>query len=113
LIYEVVIAPTALRMLQGITDRRIRQKIRERIDGLEREPDKQGKPLIGELTGYRSLRAVGQRHRIIFRVEKQQVRVQVVAIGIRREGSRDDIYALAKRLLRLRLVDPEGRFETM
>lgn len=34
-------------------------KIRGRIDGLAEEPEKQGKPLTGELAGYRSLRAAG------------------------------------------------------
>ena len=36
-------------MLAGTTDRRIRQIIQDRIDALANEPDKQGKPLAGEL----------------------------------------------------------------
>ena len=91
-------------MLEAIQDRRIREKIRDRIDGLAEEPEKQGKPLTGELTGSRSLRAVGQRYRIIYRVEEGKVLVLVLALGIRKEGSGKDIYMLARKLLRLRLL---------
>jgi mRNA interferase RelE/StbE len=93
-------------MLTGVSDQRIREKIRNRIDALIAEPEKQGKPLTGELGGYFSLRAVGQRYRIIYQVEKNKVLVFVVALGIRKEGNKADIYALAKKLLRLRLVEP-------
>ena len=91
-------------MLEAIQDRRIREKIRDRIDGLTEDPEKQGKPLTGELTGFRSLRAVGQRYRIIYRIEEGKVLVLVMAMGIRKEGSGKDIYMLARKLLRLRLL---------
>lgn len=91
-------------MLEKIQDRRVREKIRDRIDGLAEEPEKQGKPLTGELAGYRSLRAVGQRYRIIYRIEDGRVLVLVMALGIRKEGSGKDVYALARKLLRLRLL---------
>lgn len=91
-------------MLEAIQDRRVRDKIRDRIDGLAEEPEKQGKPLTGELTGYRSLRAVGQRYRIIYRIEEGKVYVLMMALGIRREGRGKDIYVLAQKLLRLRLL---------
>ncbi|TKS62361.1 MAG: plasmid stabilization system [Nitrospira sp.] len=91
-------------MLEAIQDRRVRDKIRDRIDGLAEEPEKQGKPLTGELTGYRSLRVVGQRYRIVYRIEEGKVLVLVMALGIRKEGSGKDIYMLAQKLLRLRLL---------
>ena len=91
-------------MLEAVQDRRVRDKIRDRIDGLAEEPEKQGKPLTGELTGYRSLRAVGQRYRIIYRIVEGKVLVLVMALGIRKEGSGKDIYVLAQKLLRLRLL---------
>ena len=96
--------PHARVMLEAIQDRRVRDKIRDRIDGLAEEPEKQGKPLTGELTGYRSLRAVGQRYRIIYRIEEGKVLVLVMVLGIRKEGSGKDIYVLAQKLLRLRLL---------
>lgn len=102
--YRIEITPAALQALAAVADRRIQEKIRDRIDGLTHDPDKQGKPLTGELAGYRSLRAVGQRYRVIYRVERQRIVVLVVALGLRKEGDRRDVYALAKKLLRLRLL---------
>lgn len=104
--WQVFLTPTANALLESIRDRRIRESIRERIDALREDPDKQGSPLIGELAGLRSLRAVGQRYRVIYRLEADKVIVVVLAVGIRREGSRSDVYSLARRLLRLRLLDP-------
>jgi mRNA interferase RelE/StbE len=104
--YRITLARSALDGLGGIRDRRIREKIIERIDGLERDPEKQGKPLTAELAGYRSLRAAGQRYRIIYRVEKRTVTVYVVALGLRKEGDREDIYSLATKLIRLKLLEP-------
>jgi mRNA interferase RelE/StbE len=91
-------------MLAAIRDRRVQQKIRERIDHLRQDAEKLGKPLGDELTGYRCLRAVGQRYRIIYRIDGARVIVSVVAVGLRREGSRDDIYVLARRLVKLGLL---------
>ncbi len=93
-------------MLKSIQDVRIREKIRDRIDALHSEPEKQGKPLTGDLMGYRSLLAAGPRYRIIYKVEKARVVVYVVALGIRKEGSKVDIYSLARKLLRLGLIEP-------
>jgi len=104
--YKIIIAPTALKMLKGIADRRVRDLIIKRIDGLTEEPELQGKPLIAELAGYRSLRAAGQRYRIVYRVVNDKIMVHIVAVGIRKEGSGTDIYNLAKKLIRLRLFNP-------
>jgi mRNA interferase RelE/StbE len=104
--YKIIIAPTALKMLKGITDRRVRDLIVKRIDELTEEPEKQGKPLAAELSGYRSIRAAGQRYRIIYRVSDEKIMVYIVAVGIRKAGSGTDIYNLAKKLIRLRLFNP-------
>ena len=103
--YRIVIQPTAFKLLREISDRRICQKISDRIDKLKESPEMQGKPLIGELDGYYSVRAVGQRYRIIYTIEQAQVTVMIVALGIRKDGSKQDVYALAKKLLRLGLLD--------
>jgi mRNA interferase RelE/StbE len=105
-IYQVDITPTALSMIDKAQDRRVRAKIIETIDGLAEDPGKKGKPLIAELDGYHSVRAVGQRYRIIYRIDNEKVIVLVVAAGIRKEGDRKDIYALAKKLIRARLLEP-------
>lgn len=106
LTYQIAITPTAMKMLKGISDRRIRAKISDVIDRLATDPDKEGKPLTGELSGFRSIRAVGQRYRIIYKIQKEQIVVVIVAAGIRKEGHRGHIYALAKKLIRLRLLEP-------
>lgn len=106
MIYQIRLAPFAFQCLRVITDRRVQVKLQEAIDGLTEEPAKQGKALIGELGGYRSLRAVGQRYQIIYRVDANNALVFIVALGIRKAGSRKDVYALARKLLRLRLVEP-------
>ena len=103
--YRIVIQPTALKLLKEISDRRIRQKLSDRIDKLKESPEMQGKPLLGELDGYYSVMAVGQRYRIIYAIEKAQVTVMIVSLGIRKDGSKQDVYALAKKLLRLGLLD--------
>ncbi|MEY3305527.1 MAG: hypothetical protein RLZZ139_3900 [Cyanobacteriota bacterium] len=104
--YRIVIQPTAFKLLQAISDRRIRQKISDCIDKLAESPEIQGKPLLGELDGYYSVRAVGQRYRIIYTIEQTQITVVVVALGIRKDGSKQDAYNLAKKLLRLGILDP-------
>lgn len=95
----------ARKQLTGISDTRIRASISKRISGLEYEPEKQGKPLTDDLAGYRSIRAVGQRYRIIYRIESEVVTVVIVTLGIRKEKDRRDVYELAKRLAKLGLLD--------
>ena len=102
--YRIVIAPRARGMLKAITDRRVREKLASVIDSLESDPELRGKPLDDDLAGYRSIRAVGQRYRIIYRVERSIVTVVIVAAGIRKEGSREDIYRIAAKLIRLGLL---------
>ncbi|HEX8227853.1 MAG TPA: type II toxin-antitoxin system RelE/ParE family toxin [Chloroflexia bacterium] len=104
--WQIRLTKTAKQMLREITDRRIVQKIVETIDRLKYEPAKQGTPLVDDLIGYRKVRAVGQRYRVIYTIEEDIVTVFVVAVGLRKEGGKDDIYALAKKLLRRGLLEP-------
>jgi mRNA interferase RelE/StbE len=106
--FNIVITPAALKMLKAVSDKRVRDLIVKRIDELREEPEKQGKPLVAELSGYRSIRAAGQRYRIVYRVVNEKIIVYIVAVGIRKEGSGKDIYNLAKKLIRLRLINPSG-----
>ena len=92
-------------MLEGISDQRVRKEIVERAEKLADEPEKQGKALLGELMGLRSLRSSGQRYRIIYRVDRGRVFVLIVAVGVRKQGSSRDIYELAQKLLRARLIE--------
>jgi mRNA interferase RelE/StbE len=99
--YQVFLTPQAQLMLHAITDRRIRNMIDRRIDELTTEPTKKGKALVAELIGFRSLRVT--RYRVLYKIE--QKRVIIVAVGIWREGDTKDIYARAKKLLRLKLIE--------
>ena len=46
--WKIVLTPQAKNMLVSIQDRRVQETLRERIDGLAQEPERQGKPLTGE-----------------------------------------------------------------
>jgi mRNA interferase RelE/StbE len=104
LIYRVKVSAQASSLVRAISDHRVQEKLLERMTALAHEPELQGKPLGDDLKGYRSVRAVGQRYRIIYRVERSVVTVAVVAAGIRKAGSREDIYEVARRLLKLGLL---------
>ena len=104
--YRIEITPTALSILKNIKDRRINKAIQERIEKLIDNPDKQGKELRGELRGYRCVRAVGQRYRISYRIKDSAIIVLVVAVGLRKEGDKKDVYKLAQKMIRLRLIEP-------
>jgi mRNA interferase RelE/StbE len=105
--WKVIMLPISEKQLAEIRARRIRESIGKRINDLEYEPELQGKPLIDELGGYRSVRAVSQRYRIIYKVEDERVMVLVVALGIRKDGDKKDVYNLAKKLIRLGLLELE------
>lgn len=97
---EIIVTPTAEKQLAAILDTRIRQGIIQAVESLEAEPDKKGKPLAGDLAGYRSIRAASQRYRIIYKIDNSAGTVIIVALGMRKEGDRTDIYTLAKKLVR-------------
>ena len=97
--YEIELTPLALEMLAGVKDQRHQKSLSDRIDKLKIDPEKQGKPLVDKLKKYRSVRAVGQRYRIIYKVELDKVVVLVVGMGLRKEGDKGDIYTLLQKLL--------------
>jgi mRNA interferase RelE/StbE len=102
--YRIEITRAALESLKGLTDRRTRDAIVRRIDALDEEPVPQGNNLRGDLAGLFSVRAAGQRYRVVYGVDEAREKVMVYLVGIRREGSRQDVYALAQRLVRRGLV---------
>ena len=105
--YRVRWTEPAVQSLEAIADRRIQRLILKTGETLAQEPGKKGKPLIGPLTGFRSLRVAGQRYRLIYRVNRGEVMVWIAAAGLRKEGDRRDVYELAHRLLRLGLLGPK------
>jgi mRNA interferase RelE/StbE len=97
--YRVELTPLALEMIEAIQDKREQQGIIERLQKLKLEPIQQGKPLTADLKGYYSVRAVGQRYRIVYQVKADQILIIVVGVGRRKEGDKKDIYTLLKKLL--------------
>lgn len=103
--WNVRLGDTARNQWLSIKDSRIREHIHKRIKALENNPEQQGKSLGQELADYRSVRAVKERYRILYKIEAEEVVVLVVAMGIRKEGDKKDIYMLAKKLAQLGLLD--------
>ena len=94
------VALSALRKLDG----GIRKTILKKVRGLGANPEQQGKALMGELAGLRSVQAAG-RYRIIYAIKDQNVIVTVVWLGIRKDGDKKDAYTIAKKLVRAGLID--------
>ena len=86
-------------MLGAVKDRRHQDLLRDRIDALQTSPELQGTPLEGDLRGFRTVRAVGQRYRIVYSVAESVVTVYVVAVGLRKEGSCKDVHRLTDRIV--------------
>jgi len=104
--YEILITDTCLALIDKIPDKKIQRTILNRIEGLSDEPDKQGKMLVKELSGFRSIHAAG-RYRIIYKVDKQTVIIYILAAGIRKQGDKKDIYKITRKLLKAGLLDLE------
>ena len=102
--YRILITDTCLRLIGKIPDKKIQRSILDRIQKLSDEPEKQGKKLVKDLAGFRSVHAAG-RYRIIYKIEKRTVIIYVLAAGIRKEGDKKDIYKIAKKLLEAGLMD--------
>jgi mRNA interferase RelE/StbE len=99
-VYAIKWTETTLKLAAAVPDPRIKRLITQSVDQLAETPEQQGQPLVGELAGFCSVRAVGQRYRIIYRVARREVVVIIVAVGRRKHGDTSDIYELARKLLR-------------
>ena len=104
--YKILLTDTCLSLLKKISDKKLQRTILMRIEGLSEDPDKQGKMLTNELSGFRSIRAAG-RYRVIYKTDKHMVIVYILAAGIRKQGDKKDIYKITKKLLKAGLLDLE------
>lgn len=102
MVYQISVTRISQGELKRI-QRDTREKIKYRIGELSEDPEKQGKALIGELSGLRSIHAAG-RYRVVYRINREKGIVEVLMTGIRKEGDKGDIYALTKKLLRAGLI---------
>jgi mRNA interferase RelE/StbE len=103
--YTIRWTETAVQLAGQIPDTRVRRIITDRVDRLADSPEQQGKPLQGELSRFRSVKVVGKTHRIIYRVDRDEIIVAVVAVGRRKDGDSNDIYALARKLFKQGLLE--------
>src|SRR5258708_12745672 len=103
--WKILFTVPAQSHLQSIKDSRIRAQISKRIDALADDPEKQGKPLGDELFDLRSVRAVKERYRIIYRVKKEKIIVLIVPIAIPKKAHKNNVYPLPQNPSRLDLLD--------
>jgi mRNA interferase RelE/StbE len=96
--YRIVVSPVAAKMIREIRDRRAQRQVLDKIKGLANDPEDQGRALLDEFAGRRRIPAAG-RYRIIYTVRRLRRVVLILAVGIRREGSRDDVYRALARLI--------------
>jgi mRNA interferase RelE/StbE len=101
--YKIKLTPIAVDNL-GKIDKNAQKQIINKIEQLKKEPLLLGKALVGSLREYRSIRAAGQRYRIIYQVLETEIIVIVVAIGIRKSGDKKDIYELMKKYVKTGLL---------
>jgi mRNA interferase RelE/StbE len=81
--YTVKISRPAEKFLRGLTDKKLYQRLRQVIDGFEREPRPPG---YIKLKGVEELYRVRVGdYRIVYQVQDQQLIILVVEIGHRRE----------------------------
>ena len=97
--YQVVLTKQAIKLFKKIKDRKEQKLLLAKLEKLKHNPELQGKALVKELSGYRSVRAVGQRYRIVYQIEEKKVVVTVISIGRRKEGDKKDIYTVTKKIL--------------
>ena len=97
--YEVLYTDEAADMLAEIQDRRVQRKLADMVDSLAESPESRGKALLRDLFGFRSIRAIGQRYRIVYMVDTASLQAIIVGVGIRKDGDRGDIYEKMRRVI--------------
>ena len=102
--YKIRITKIAAETIKSL-DSKTQKKIIGRIDELGKNPSQLGKQLKGPLKELRSLRAVGQRYRVIYRILENEIVVVIVAVGLRKEGDKKDIYELMKKYIRTGMLN--------
>ena len=100
--HRIVILPEAEAHIRGIMDRRAAAQIATRIRDLRESPELQGKMLLGELAGYRRVRA--GRYWIMYRIQESPRAVYIAVVGIRRDRSKHDVYRVAYRMVQRGLL---------
>jgi mRNA interferase RelE/StbE len=71
-----------------------------------------GSSAFSQRKSFRSLRAIGQRYRIVYRVDPTALQVVIYGIGLRKDGDRDGIYERMRRASHPRVVAVAAEPET-
>ena len=101
-VYKIRWQEPASEHLATFKDKRIQKVLWDAAESLSQNPER-GKPLVAEFIGCRRVKAGPRgRYRVIYRIRKQEVRI--LAVGIRKQDDRRDIYALTKRLFAQKLL---------
>jgi mRNA-degrading endonuclease RelE of RelBE toxin-antitoxin system len=103
---SIVWGDEAIKGLRAVGSRTVRQKLALKVDDLSKAnaPEQIGKPLQDELQGL--FRITFGRYRTIYSVRRSptaralEIIVQVILVGIRKEGHKTDVYRVAQRLHR-------------
>lgn len=90
-------------------DSKTQNQIINKIESLKEEPLLAGKPLKGPLKEFRTIRTAGQRYRIIYKVIEKEIIVVIIAVGIRKDGDKKDIYELMKKYIRTGLLKEDDK----
>ena len=115
--YDVAFTTRAAALLRDISDGKARKAIGAKVDDLRTDAELRGKPLQDDLRDYRSMPAAG-RYRVIFRVHPPvpandpaapppNGKVYIVCVGIRKDGAKNDVYALASKMFKRGELTPE------
>jgi mRNA interferase RelE/StbE len=104
--YRIKVTKTAAEYIKKL-DSKAQKQVIEKIELLKNNPKQVGKQLKGNLKEYRSIRSVGQRYRIIYQIKEEEIIVIIVAVGIRRDGDKKDIYELMKKYVKIGLLNDE------
>jgi mRNA interferase RelE/StbE len=104
--YNIELTKIAADNLKKIDQKTLGQ-ILNKIESLKEEPNLLGKQLKGPLKEFRSVRAAGQRYRIIYKVVENRIIVIIVAVGLRKDGDKKDIYELMKKYIKTGLLKEE------
>lgn len=74
-----------------------KEKIKKKcIELLTYHPEQAGQPLLGPLKQYRKLKVFND-YRVVYRVEREEVIVFILAVGIRRDS---EVYEMALKRLK-------------
>ena len=106
--YRIEIAPSGYASLEAISQNKLLREIAKIIDGLGKAPGSQGKELLEPFLGVRSIQACRSKYRILYKIDDVKRVVSILFVGARKAGKEEDVYEVAKRLLKTLLGEEES-----